>query len=394
MTAKHPDREPGFDSFREVWDAVRAAGACERHFEWSVSRWAPLLRAGVIGLSGGFGLAACPAGMVPAAIGVLTVCTVLPCAQSRLGRSAPRAFLAANLLVAVLIGGSQLALGAEPVSGWLVAAASITSVTGYFEWAGRRVAPHAIAVVTIGAYGVGCALAGGVVPVGTGARLVVQALVAWAGAVVVRRAARMCDELVRRAVERRMAAAAERAERSADRAYLSVLHDTASTTFLMVSTNATGDFGWLPAQARDDLEALTTRVSVADQEVDLADLLESLATYRGLTVRMSLDRPLVVPATPAFAIYHGVREALANVCRHTDDPHPVLSAHERKGQVVVEVCDRGQGFDAVAVPAHRRGLAESIHARMGQAGGRTDVRSAPGRGTTVRWTWCRDQRRD
>ena len=53
------------------------------------------------------------------------------------------------------------------------------------------------------------------------------------------------------------------------------------------------------------------------------------------------------------------------------------------------VRDRGRGFDPAAVPADRKGLAESIHARMARRGGTAAVRTAPGEGTEVSLTMPR-----
>jgi hypothetical protein len=217
----------------------------------------------------------------------------------------------------------------------------------------------------------------------------VQALLAWTGLLLVRHAARLCDRLVQAAEQRRVAAAAARAQRTADRAYLAMLHDTASTTLLMVSTGAAGEYDWLPAAARRDVEVLSSYTPVTDRDVDLAGLLRSLTGYPGLTVNADLAGPLTVPPEPAYAIYHGVREALSNVHRHAGDRSPVLTGHELDGRVVVRLSDRGRGFDPDAVPAHRHGLAESVRARMAAVGGVVEVRSAPGRGTTVEWTWSR-----
>ncbi|HVM39461.1 MAG TPA: histidine kinase, partial [Acidimicrobiia bacterium] len=47
------------------------------------------------------------------------------------------------------------------------------------------------------------------------------------------------------------------------------------------------------------------------------------------------------------------------------------------------VRDRGSGFDPGAVPSDRRGIADSIHARMARHGGSAEVRSVPGDGTEV-----------
>lgn len=370
------------------------AGPCERHLLDAVARCSPLLRAAVIGLCGVLGLAGhtgtagAPAIVVPA-IAVLVVATALACAQSRLHGAAPFAFMAGHAVLSVVVGLGQVELGTQSADGWVFATVSIMSVTCYFDWPDRPVAGHALAVLAIGAHSTGSFLATGVVPGPAIWSLLVQAMLSWVGLLLVRHAARLCDRLVRRAVQRRIAAAAVRAQRTADRAYLAMLHDTASTTLLMVSTDTTGDFGWLPATARRDLEVLTSHTPVTGQDVDLAALLTTLTGYPGLAVRADVEGPLTVPPEQAYAIYHGVREALGNVRTHAGDPRPVLTAHDRAGQVVVRLSDRGRGFDPGTVPAYRRGLAESIHARMTAAGGVAEVRSAPGRGTTVEWTWSR-----
>ena len=55
----------------------------------------------------------------------------------------------------------------------------------------------------------------------------------------------------------------------------------------------------------------------------------------------------------------------------------------------IVVRDRGKGFDPDAVPADRKGLAESIHGRMTRRGGTATVTSAPGEGTKVTLTMPR-----
>ena len=58
----------------------------------------------------------------------------------------------------------------------------------------------------------------------------------------------------------------------------------------------------------------------------------------------------------------------------------------RRDHVAVFVRDRGVGFDRAAVPADRRGVAESIEGRMRRAGGAAAVTSSPGEGTEVELT--------
>jgi hypothetical protein len=364
-----------------------AAGPCERHLRDALARCAPLVRATVAGLCGLLGLAGHATS--PLALVLVGAAALLACAQSRWHTAAPAAFLTAGAVATVVVLLGQVALGAQPFGGWLYATASIATVTCYHEWPDRPVAGHAIAGLTIVTHCAGCYLAGGTALPASAVPLFVQAMLSWAGLLLVRHAARLCDRMVLRAERRRIVAAALRARRSADRAYLAMLHDTASTTLLMVSTDTTGDFGWLPGAARRDLEVLTAHMPVTDEDVDLAGLLTTLTTYQGLAVRADVDGPLTVPSEQAYAIYHGVREALGNVHRHAGDRAPVLTGHRRDGRVVVRLSDRGRGFDPAAVPVTRRGLAESIHARMTAAGGAAEVRSAPGRGTTVEWTWSR-----
>jgi signal transduction histidine kinase len=51
--------------------------------------------------------------------------------------------------------------------------------------------------------------------------------------------------------------------------------------------------------------------------------------------------------------------------------------------VALYVRDRGKGFDPDTVPEDRKGLAQSVRARMARRGGTATVRSAPGEGTEV-----------
>jgi signal transduction histidine kinase len=58
-------------------------------------------------------------------------------------------------------------------------------------------------------------------------------------------------------------------------------------------------------------------------------------------------------------------------------------AEADNAHVGVFVRDRGKGFERSAVPADRRGLADSIEARMARAGGTARIVTAPGAGTEV-----------
>lgn len=78
-----------------------------------------------------------------------------------------------------------------------------------------------------------------------------------------------------------------------------------------------------------------------------------------------------------------VREAMANAARHSGAAEVSVYAEVEPESVAVFVRDRGAGFNREAVGADRRGIAESIEARMQRTGGSATITSSPGNGTEV-----------
>ena len=83
------------------------------------------------------------------------------------------------------------------------------------------------------------------------------------------------------------------------------------------------------------------------------------------------------------AMARAAREAMANAARFAGVDRIDLYAEARDDRVEVFVRDRGIGFDPAAVPPDRRGVRNSIVARMRRHGGRATIHSAPGQGTEV-----------
>ena len=102
---------------------------------------------------------------------------------------------------------------------------------------------------------------------------------------------------------------------------------------------------------------------------------------------MSVPDSLPVPTTAGTALCQAVREALSNVARHARTETAEVTARAGPGGVVITVADHGIGFAPELVPATRWGVTESIINRVAAIGGRVDVRTAPGAGTTVRLEW-------
>jgi signal transduction histidine kinase len=90
------------------------------------------------------------------------------------------------------------------------------------------------------------------------------------------------------------------------------------------------------------------------------------------------------------ALLAAAREATVNAAKWSGAPTVALFAEVEPAEVVLFVRDRGRGFDPESVPADRKGLAESIRARVARHGGSATVRSAPGEGTEVSLTMPRD----
>jgi signal transduction histidine kinase len=89
------------------------------------------------------------------------------------------------------------------------------------------------------------------------------------------------------------------------------------------------------------------------------------------------------------ALLAAAREATVNAAKWSGADVVSLFAEVEPESVSLFVRDRGRGFDPSAVPADRKGLAESIHARMARRGGTVTVRTARDEGTDVSLTMPR-----
>jgi len=92
------------------------------------------------------------------------------------------------------------------------------------------------------------------------------------------------------------------------------------------------------------------------------------------------------------ALLGAAREATVNAAKWSQAHTISLFAEVEPARASVFVRDRGRGFDPDAVADDRRGIAESIQARMIRQGGQAVVRTAVGEGTEVEL--CMPRRRD
>jgi signal transduction histidine kinase len=83
------------------------------------------------------------------------------------------------------------------------------------------------------------------------------------------------------------------------------------------------------------------------------------------------------------ALVAATKEAVVNAAKWSGEDVVSIYAEVEPATVSVFVRDRGKGFDPSSVAPDRKGLSESVHARMRRNGGTSSVRSAPGEGTEV-----------
>jgi signal transduction histidine kinase len=126
---------------------------------------------------------------------------------------------------------------------------------------------------------------------------------------------------------------------------------------------------------------------LADRALDqaLRRLAEEFAQRSGVVAVAEVDpQAAAALASSAGEVVQLAREALSNVSRHAQAATCRVSLRQEEAGVVLEVDDDGRGFDPDRV-AGGNGLG-NLRERAAALGGRAEVASAPGQGTTVRVT--------
>jgi len=233
--------------------------------------------------------------------------------------------------------------------------------------------------------------------------LVVETIVAAGLVAVIRGGARQADTIVAAGLATERQIRAEEARRADEREQHRQLHDTVLSTLTMVAAGAFAEPSpALTAQAHRDLRVLQGLAGAPAAPAapavpavpgglapltDLRPKLERAAvTIDDLAVRLKLV-PVMLPSPVVDHLAACVGEALRNVERHAGTGQAEVTVTGGAGWAVVEITDRGRGFDPAATPPSRRGIRESITGRMLAAGGRAAITSRPGAGTTVTVSW-------
>lgn len=177
----------------------------------------------------------------------------------------------------------------------------------------------------------------------------------------------------------------------------SIVHDSVLTTLLSAARAETPDARRLAAtmaghaigyvrEAAESSPGDEGAVRLAALVDRLSDAASALAAPPELRVTGIGTRS--IPAEAAEAVFSASVQAMINSQQHAGEGVTrTLSIRGWDGGVEVVIGDTGVGFDPAHIPAERMGVRVSIVERLAGVGGRAQIDTAPGAGTTVTVHW-------
>jgi signal transduction histidine kinase len=145
----------------------------------------------------------------------------------------------------------------------------------------------------------------------------------------------------------------------------------------------------LARQALDELRSLLLELRPPELERDglagaLRKHVEVLRGLHDVDIALDVDDDVAADATDGDVL-RIAQEALQNALRHAGARNVAVRLADGDGRLVLEVADDGAGFEPAdpELRSRRLGLT-SMEERAQRLGGRLDIRSSPGAGTTVR----------
>ena len=178
--------------------------------------------------------------------------------------------------------------------------------------------------------------------------------------------------------------------RSEERAEVAVhLHDGVLQTLALIQKRAADDKAVRGLARRQERELRSWLYGGSNGQADATTVatllrreLDDLEDHYAIRFDAVLvgDAPL---DDAGRALVAAGREAALNAGRHAGVDTVDVYLEVEPDRVSLFVRDRGCGFDPAAVPPDRRGVADSISARVRRHGGTAEVRSAPGEGAEV-----------
>lgn len=225
--------------------------------------------------------------------------------------------------------------------------------------------------------------------------LLLGAPVIWVLARRADRVARDREQLLRRSMD---ASASER-RRIARDLHDGVVQDLAGTAFSVAAIAqdpatppaARKELGMSAAVLRTSLRSLRSLlVSIHPPDLRGSSLHAALTDLAAPAVAVGIETTVSVigaddlPQETAALVWRAAQEAVRNAIRHSSARHLEVRVDGSGRHAVLEIVDDGVGFAVGGpVPEESFGL-RGLASLVSDAGGRLDLQSAPGRGTTIR----------
>jgi signal transduction histidine kinase len=165
------------------------------------------------------------------------------------------------------------------------------------------------------------------------------------------------------------------------------LHDSVLQTLALIQR--TDDPKKMVTLARSQERDL--RSWLFDENSTDADSIAGALTSAATRVETAHDVPVSVvvvgeaslPSDKQGALISATTEAMMNAAEHSGATKVSVYAEMADGTIDVYVTDQGDGFDRDSVGEDRKGIGESIEARMQRHGGTATIESIAGEGTEV-----------
>lgn len=175
-----------------------------------------------------------------------------------------------------------------------------------------------------------------------------------------------------------------RHENSSGAGYFDEIHGTATDI-----TRAMDEIVWVVNPKYDDLENLAGY---------LGNFAQSFLSVAGIRCRLDIPAelpPITLTSQMRHHLFLCCKETLNNAVKHAKADEVTISVAVQPPHLVISIADNGRGYNADSPAGHaangeHRGVSgtglESIRRRMTELGGRCDIHSAAGRGSTVTFT--------
>jgi signal transduction histidine kinase len=177
--------------------------------------------------------------------------------------------------------------------------------------------------------------------------------------------------------------------RSEERAEVAAhLHDSVLQTLVLIQRNADKPRELVALARRQERELRSWLYGDRARETGATLASEMGAMAAEVEERHGIEVDVVTVGDCSLcgsvnALVQSTREAAVNAAKHSGASEVSLYVEVEPEKASVFVRDRGRGFDPGRVPADRKGMSESIEARMARHGGTAQVTSSEGEGTEV-----------